>query len=519
MKKQLMKIFILIVLLYSSLLGQLQMKMSTDKDVYEYGETINIICSITNVTDTTFKVLSPSYESCDAQFRFNDYYSGEWTACLATFKEIYYQPYTTKKFKWTIDPQVFGLPNKNGEQQIIGDYSYGVGDVLNHTYYELKDTIYIQAPEYLGCQISVSFFIENDSLVTILKDSLNAVVLDRYDYGDIYTELWQVSGSNADSLSKFLNNDVRIRDAYINRNIFYDSVYVTSPKDFYPLSVGNKWVYQTVGYNWNGDGPADHFYYESIKEVVGDTLLENGESYFVINGGLGTYFERYNEDLTKVWIYADNDQANENHEILSYDLNTEVGDTVHAAFSDYENFSDYTYQYHYEDSTSLVIFGITSKKKLFQELYSLGGQYYQLAENFGIVRSEAGWDFGEAFTYLKGCIIDGVVYGDTSLIVAVEDEEKLSNKFSLSQNYPNPFNPNTKIMFTIPAVETTHRVVSTKLIVYDILGGEVKTLLNKPMQSGSYEVEFDGSNLPSGVYFYRITAGKFTQTRKMMLLK
>jgi hypothetical protein len=68
-------------------------------------------------------------------------------------------------------------------------------------------------------------------------------------------------------------------------------------------------------------------------------------------------------------------------------------------------------------------------------------------------------------------------------------------------------------------VDANFASTTTKLVVYDILGREVKTLLNKPMQPGQYEVQFDGSNLPSGVYLYRITSNEFSQARKMMLIK
>jgi len=109
-----------------------------------------------------------------------------------------------------------------------------------------------------------------------------------------------------------------------------------------------------------------------------------------------------------------------------------------------------------------------------------------------------------------------------STIVGVDEEEKeeLPSSFTLYQNYPNPFNPTTKIIFTIPnVVDANFASTTTKLVVYDILGREVKTLLNKPMQPGQYEVQFDGSNLPSGVYLYRITSNEFSQARKMMLIK
>lgn len=99
-------------------------------------------------------------------------------------------------------------------------------------------------------------------------------------------------------------------------------------------------------------------------------------------------------------------------------------------------------------------------------------------------------------------------------------EDELPIKFSLSQNYPNPFNPSTKIKFNIPTVETGHTPsLQTSLIVYDVLGREVKTLINQNMQPGKYEVEFNATGLSSGVYFYKLSAGSFAETKKMMLVR
>jgi hypothetical protein len=85
--------------------------------------------------------------------------------------------------------------------------------------------------------------------------------------------------------------------------------------------------------------------------------------------------------------------------------------------------------------------------------------------------------------------------------------------FQLDQNYPNPFNPSTTIKFQIPELS----FVSIK--VYDVLGKEITTLLNEEKSAGSYEIEFDGTGLPSGIYFYQLKIGSFIQTKKMALLK
>lgn len=99
------------------------------------------------------------------------------------------------------------------------------------------------------------------------------------------------------------------------------------------------------------------------------------------------------------------------------------------------------------------------------------------------------------------------------VLTAVETRPFEPCEFSLSQNYPNPFNPTTQLRFTIASFE----MVTLK--VYDILGRLVATLVNERKSPGTYDVQFDGSSLPSGVYFYQLQAGKFSSTKKLMLLR
>jgi hypothetical protein len=90
--------------------------------------------------------------------------------------------------------------------------------------------------------------------------------------------------------------------------------------------------------------------------------------------------------------------------------------------------------------------------------------------------------------------------------------------YSLSQNYPNPFNPATTITYSISSVETRH-ALPVRLDVYDVFGKIVTTLVNKKQNPGTYHVTFNADNLSSGVYFYRLQAGKFIQTKKLVILK
>ena len=89
----------------------------------------------------------------------------------------------------------------------------------------------------------------------------------------------------------------------------------------------------------------------------------------------------------------------------------------------------------------------------------------------------------------------------------------LPTNFSIEQNYPNPFNPTTTINYSLPKAS----LVTIK--VYDILGREVATLVNVQKVTGNYEVQFNAAKLASGVYFYRMQAGDFVETKKLLLLK
>jgi len=96
-------------------------------------------------------------------------------------------------------------------------------------------------------------------------------------------------------------------------------------------------------------------------------------------------------------------------------------------------------------------------------------------------------------------------------VTAVNSE--VPSEFSLSQNYPNPFNPATNIKFSLP------KSGFVKLSIYDVMGGEVSMLINGELSAGSYNYDFDATSLASGIYFYKLEAGVFTQTKKMVLIK
>lgn len=110
---------------------------------------------------------------------------------------------------------------------------------------------------------------------------------------------------------------------------------------------------------------------------------------------------------------------------------------------------------------------------------------------------------------------DGDVYGRfVDALTGVKNQNSpIPEKFKLYQNYPNPFNSTTTINYSIP------KTCFVRITVYDLLGKEIETLVNHEQTVGNYKIDFDGDKLTSGIYFYRIQAGNFSETKKLILLK
>lgn len=218
------KIIIGIMLFVRMVNAQIGFNISTDKDIYESGETIIITCRVTNNSDSTINMLLPNWNSCQAEFKFDDYFSYRWTTCFATAQEISLQPNQTRVYNWSLIPQKFGIPNRDGVHKIIGYFSYNLEPYSDYIQIGLRDSIFINAPMFLGGQLNVGFEEPNDSIVTNLKDSINAQTLFRDEYPWGITETWQIKGTHIDSLFNNLNNDHRLDWVEYNRRIAYDSI-------------------------------------------------------------------------------------------------------------------------------------------------------------------------------------------------------------------------------------------------------------------------------------------------------
>jgi len=137
-------------------------------------------------------------------------------------------------------------------------------------------------------------------------------------------------------------------------------------------------------------------------------------------------------------------------------------------------------------------------------------KYGNYVRSMYFLNSTTGWFCGD-----KSSIYETTNGGNVGIINSVSD---IPESFSLSQNYPNPFNPVTVIRYSIPS-NIKDEMPNVKLIVYNVIGQEVSVLVNENQYAGSYSVNFNGSNLSSGLYFYKLTVGNYTETKRMILLK
>ena len=293
--------------------------------------------------------------------------------------------------------------------------------------------------------------------------------------------------------------------------------------NLYPLAVGNKWVYnKTYVFNPYVEYSID------VTEIVGDSIAPNGKYYFHIEDDVNSFLERIDSVDGKVYQYYESPLLNDDEFVVA-DLLGEVGDTLESFCIQYPNNESFIF---ITGVDTFYRWGLSKLRKSFQQeilpVTSFYIRIYSYTQDIGQDYHLIGWPISSSYIKkeLKGCVINGIVYGDTTLTSIDDEEIQIATSFKLEQNYPNPFNPTTNIGFRI----ADFGFVTLK--VYDVLGNEIATLVNEEKPSGEYEVEFNGHsveglNLPSGVYFYQLIAKgpetssgqAFIQTKKMVYLK
>ena len=262
-----------------------------------------------------------------------------------------------------------------------------------------------------------------------------------------------------------------------------------------PLKPGNKWLYSSRVLTQ----------YSFLKfEVLDSVKVINNISFFAVLSGKNLGFTTY------MGITPDNFYA----EFLDV-----MNDSLYKYFKTNPNKGDtWEQQWIFEppilystiiDTFSAPIFGKNTLVYVVDRTdSSISGSREFWTKEFGLIEGR----YEEAEDILIGCVIDGVLYGDTT-VVGIEDVNNLPNDFTLYQNYPNPFNPSTVISWQL----ASGGFVTLK--IYDVLGREIISLVNQYYVTGKHKVNFNANGLPSGVYFYRLITKDFNKVKKMILLR
>jgi hypothetical protein len=309
-------------------------------------------------------------------------------------------------------------------------------------------------------------------------DAASALAVDKL--GNVYV-------TGASNYTYYFNMSVGTTIKYSEYEIDSSSI------NFLPLAIGNIWVYK----HYTNTPPSSNFEYRGkVKyQIVKDTLMPNGKRYYD-----RTYlgYTRINPENLSVFVYA------EAGEVRKDSLKARMLDTVMTC-------------YYVTDTAGTVVFGDFRRNK-FMETYCMvtNQQYFwNLTHGLGY------WTYSNitdgtivGFTdTLVGAVIYGIVYGDTTMDAIKILSNHVPQYYKMYQNYPNPFNPKSKIKFDIA------KLGDVKLIIYDVLGREITTLVNERLKAGTYEAEWDALNYSSGVYFYKLITGSYFETKKMVLIK
>lgn len=289
--------------------------------------------------------------------------------------------------------------------------------------------------------------------------------------------------------------------ANIENSFSWDS---TAAK-YMPLQIGNIWVY--YGEYHAPSTPIGSSYIRFKITSILDTL---GKKYYKFertrvnitgNGAGSLNFLLLRIDSLTMNLYDPNPGCS-GPESLYDSLRSKIHDSAKCQYTSRIC----------KDTSYRSLFSMTfSCKEFTNDRWNRNSHYYR---GIGLVRDEWGEAMVWGFDVLRGCVINGVLYGDTNFVVGINQiSAEVPENFSLTQNFPNPFNPSTNIGFRIADFGMV------RIVIYDALGREIQTLVNQELSPGTYEVDFNGSNLPSGVYYYMLETENYKESKRMVLVK
>lgn len=268
-----------------------------------------------------------------------------------------------------------------------------------------------------------------------------------------------------------------------------------SHQNYFPAGKGNTWEYSYESYLTN---PQQYFEGYFITGSERDTIMPNGKKY-LSDDNYGFIQNYFRTDSSCVYIYDPADSTDK----LFLDFRLGPGDSIAL------------------DKVSLIKVVSVDTLTIFNERTRVIGFHIDLApdnihkaffsDRFGVVEFEKFNYPDRTVHHLTGCRIDGQQYGLP--LKAEKQQDDMIKGYSLGQNYPNPFNPSTTIRYSTSAPG------HVKISLYNVTGRMIAIMVDEFKPAGDHSVTFNASSLPSGVYFYRMESGGFSQARKLSLVK
>jgi uncharacterized protein (UPF0218 family) len=387
----------------------------------------------------------------------------------------------------------------------------------------------------------------NDSLITYLEEAWDLIqqswinrVRKTYNYDDnanlinLISERWsqEINDWEFSSQKKYKYNSERNRTEYLNqfwdrftgswqnksRNLYEynESNYLISDT-FEDWEVTNEWIKEARGiYEFDNHG---NLLIELWQHYHG------GQQYWINDRIFKFIYNDRNLQLTKSisnWDYLKQKWVNEDSTIYTYNNNLDLTNeynlnwNVHNSRWEPYDYKSYTYGLEGNLKSKLTEIWDTTVgqwKNLFRDSLEIEDDNFTLFVNEKF--TDTGWEPNSNYPIWYRFNDKVFAYGGTKIFYFFSKicTDIPETGFYISQNYPNPFNPITTIIYQIP----NESFVSLK--IFNSIGEQIATLINEVKTEGLHEVNFDANNLPSGVYFYQINAGRLNQVRKMLLLK
>lgn len=431
----------------------------------------------------------------------------------------------TNTWKLNFQPSVSGYPMT---------FSWNISELPSHGFFYLKDS--------LGVLVNVNMRNQNSYVLTSSAlNNLNILYI-----SDTSKNISVINGWNLVSVPLLLQNMTvtsifpnATSPAYSFNNGYLNSPILENGKGYWlkfdtagSYTLNGQFVNQqqmNVTNSWNLIGPFD-------KDMPVNSIVSNP------SGLISSFFFGFNDGYiiadtlragTGYWIRSNGNGYLENGSLDNNSVSTDQSfeDMVSLNFSDESGKSIQLYLTNKNGIVELAQLPPVPPSGVFDVRYNTGNfiestdknQIIQINSTNRPVKFKISNLDGKKFRIkdnVDGSILNMEVTENQEITInpaldnfTIINESQIPQSYELSQNYPNPFNPSTKIKYQLP------KEGKVKIIIYNVLGKEVFTLVNSVQQAGRYEINFNAADLSSGVYFYRLESGNFTDLKRMILLK